>query len=114
MFPSFGSTVKIVSTEETRKLNLADLEGQVFEETTPSKMDFEIIGELKEDFAVNVHFNSLDRAHWFTEELIEVLDNGTGTTMSLDGLETVFTKNEDGGWNESKPPIPEKWWEFWK
>ena len=63
-------------------------------------MDFEIFGNLKEDFAINLQFEDLNESFWFTEELIEHLHNGEGTEITLDGIDKKWTKGENGEWIE--------------
>lgn len=90
-------------------------------------MDFEIVGNLKEDFAINVYFDDLNDSFWFAEELIEHLDNGQGTEITLDGIDKKWTKGENGEWiEEDTSPTMVKnkaeqsqsenkdWWKFWK
>ncbi|MCO5250174.1 MAG: hypothetical protein M9949_01985 [Candidatus Kapabacteria bacterium] len=46
---------------------IKDLEGRLDGQTTSSMMDLEIIGNLREDFAMNVHFEDIGESFWFTE-----------------------------------------------
>lgn len=48
MFDTFGNKVRIKRTIETEEKGLADKEGEVYGQTTPSMMDFEVIGTLTE------------------------------------------------------------------
>jgi hypothetical protein len=118
MFDTFGSRVKIKSSSATVEKGLADKIGKVYGQTTPSMMDFEIIGNPKRDFAVNVFFDDLDAAYWFDEELLETIDNGQSATITLDGIDKKWTKNENGEWVEedaktTQPTTERKnWWEF--
>ncbi|WP_417608464.1 hypothetical protein [Owenweeksia hongkongensis] len=127
MFDTFGNKVRIKRTAETIEKGLAQKEGEVYGQTTPSMMDFEVIGNLKEDFAINVHFEDLNESFWFTEDLIESLDNGQGVEITLDGIDKKWTKGENGEWIEEaiSPIRTEKksersqsekydWWKFWK
>ena len=127
MFDTFGNKVRIKRTPETEEKGLANKEGEIYGHTTPSMMDFEIIRTLKEDFAINVHFDDLDQSFWFTEDLIEQLDNGQGTEITLDGIDKKWTKDKNDEWvEEDTSPTKEKepeqnptdnkteWWKFWR
>lgn len=128
MFNTFGNNVRIKRTPVTEAKGLADKVGEIYGQTTPSMMDFEIIGNLKEDFALNVYFEDLQESFWFAEELIEHLDNGQGTKITLNGINKKWTKVENGNWIESDTsPLNsentsvqnqiqnnKKWWMFWK
>jgi hypothetical protein len=114
MFDTFGNKVRIKRTSETEEKGLADREGEVYGQTTPSMMDFEIIGTLKEDFAINVHFDDLNESFWFAEDLIEQIDNGAGAEITLDGIDKKWTKGADGEWIEESTKKETKWWQFWK
>lgn len=124
MFDSFGSKVKIKDSPVTREKGLAGKVGEVYGQTTPSMMDFEIIGTPKDDFAVNVYFDDLQTSYWFDADLLETIDDGQGSVITLDGVDKKWTKGENGQWIEedttptrNQPTIQttdKKWWEFWK
>ena len=115
MFDTFGNKVQIKRTPETEEKGLADKIGEIYGQTTPSIMDFEIIGTLKKDIAFNVHFEELNKSFWFAEELLEYIDNGEGAEITLDGIDKKWTKNASGEWiEEDTKPKKNKWWEFWK
>lgn len=115
MFDTFGNKVQIKRTTETEKKGLADKIGEVYGQTTPSMMDLEIIGTLERDVAINVHFEELDESFWFAEELLDYIDNGQGTEITLDGVDKKWTKGANGEWIEENTNISKKkWWEFWK
>lgn len=101
MFDSFGNKVRIKRTSETEEKGLADKVGEVLGSTTPSMMEFEIIGKLNKDFAINVHFNDLRESFWFSEDLIENMDNGKGTQIILNKIDKKWTKGENGEWIET-------------
>lgn len=111
---TFGSKVRIKRTTETEEKGLANKEGDVYGLTTPSIMDFDVIGNLIEDRAINVHFDDLNESFWFAEQLIEHLDSGNGTEIRLDGVDKKWTKGEKGEWIEENTQKDRKWWEFWK
>jgi hypothetical protein len=101
MFDTFGNTVRIKRTAETEEKGLAEKVGEVLGYTTPSMMEFEIIGNLKKDLAINVYFKDLRESYWFSEELLENLDNGKGTQILLNSIDKKWTKGEFGEWIET-------------
>lgn len=114
MFDKFGNKVLIKRTIETEEKGLADKEGEVYGQTTPSMMDIEVIGTLTKDVAINVHIDDLNEAFWFVEDLIEHLDNGLGAEITLDGIDKKWTKGENGEWIEENTKQDKKWWQLWK
>lgn len=116
MFESFGNKVKIKSTPETEKLSLAEKTGDVFGQTTPSITEVKVIGKTEKDFAINVYFEDLKNSYWFDEELVETVDNVTGSVITLDGVDKKWTKDSNGNWIEENtiPNTVKKWWQFWK
>ena len=107
MFNTFGNKVRIKQTPETEEKGFAIKEGEVYGQTIPSMMDLEIIGTLKEDLAINVHFDDLNQSFWFAEDLIEHIDNAQGTEIMLDEIDKKWTKEEN-------IKTENKWWQFWK
>ena len=117
MFNTFGDKVRIRRTPETEENGLAEKVGEIYGQTTPSMMDFKIIGALKNDIAINVHFEELGESFWFAEDMIESIDNGQGTGITLDEIDKKWTKGTDGEWIEedtNPKKNDSKWWEFWK
>ncbi len=115
MIDSFGNKVKIKNTPETVSKGLADKTGQVYGHTTPTVTGVEVIGKTDKDFALNIHFDDLNESFWFDEGLIQQLDNGEGTEMTLDGIDKKWTKYSSGNWSEenTRPESKKKWWRFW-
>lgn len=101
----FADRVRIKVSEETQRLGLAGREGQVFGWTTPSVTGVSVIGSTAEDYAINVHFDDLDEGFWFAEDLVELVDHGAGTVISLDGQQTEWVRLADGEWQE-RPLTP--------
>lgn len=97
---SFGDTVRIKNNPLTQSLGLAEKIGVVYGQTTPSATNVEVIGELKEDFAVNVHFDDLNKSFWFVEDLLEFVDHGAGTEATIG--ETSFKRDKNGEWKVVK------------
>ena len=83
MFDSFGNKVKVKDSPETREKGLAGKTGDVHGQTTHSMMDVEVIGTPKTDFAINVYFDDLKSSYWFDEELLETMDYGQGSVITL-------------------------------
>jgi hypothetical protein len=55
-----------------------------------------------DDHAVNVHLDELDESFRFAEHLVEMLDHGAGTVVSLDGSDSEFVRLPSGEWLERK------------
>src|SRR4030095_3412902 len=98
----------IKSSQQTVEKGLAGKIGEIFGETTPSMMDFEIIGTPKVDYAVNVYFNDLGESFWFDADLLEQIDTGEGTVMTLDGIPKKWTKGKNGEWIEEVTEITQR------
>lgn len=98
---SFGDNVRVIATSDTEQLGLAGLVGQVYGHTTPSVTGVEVIGEVTDDFAINVRIEDRDTDFWFNPELLEFVDHAPGTEVRFDGAATKWTRNADGGWDES-------------
>jgi hypothetical protein len=114
MFDSFGNKVRIKDCLVTKEKGLAGMVGEVYGQTTPSMMDFEIIGTPKDDFAVSVYFDDLKTSYWFDADLLETIADGQGTVMTLDGVDKKWTKGQEGQWIEENTKPIKKWWELWK
>ena len=80
---TFGDNVRVLTTPETEANGVAGKLGSVYGETTPSHTNIEVIGELKEDYAINVFFEDIDKSIWFTSEHLEYVDHGAGTEISI-------------------------------
>jgi hypothetical protein len=98
---AFGDQVRIRSTAVTDGLGLTGLKGQVYGETTPSVTRVVVIGELRQDRALNVRIEQRGEALWFAPELLEFIDHGAGTTATIDGAPQKWVRAEDGEWVES-------------
>lgn len=97
----FGDNVRVVTTADTESLGVAGLVGSVYGHTTPSVTGAEVVGEITDDVAFNVHFDELNADFWFAPELLEFVDHGAGTEFTLDGAPKKWTRNADGGWDET-------------
>jgi hypothetical protein len=124
MFDTFGNKVRIKDAPLTKEKGLAGKIGEVYGQTTPSIMDIEVIGTPKDDFAVNVYFDDLKTSFWFDADLLETMDDGQGSVITLDGVNKKWTKGQNGQWiEEDTTPTTyqsivqttdKKWWNFWK
>lgn len=92
--------MRIKRTDETQSLGLAEREGRVFGFTTPSITGISVIGTVKDDYALNVFFDELNKSFWFAEALIDPVDNGAGTVMSIDGVDKEWIRLPNGDWEE--------------
>ncbi len=107
---SFGDTVRVLSTPITESIGLAGIEGTVYGHSKPSASGVTpVIGDDKNDYAINVYFEELKLSHWFVEELLEFVDLNAGMEFRLDGVSTRFVKTDKGDWVErdieEKPSI---------
>ena len=112
---SFADNVRIRDTALTRKLGLAGRQGPVHGETTPSSSGADVIGDCPDDYASAVFLEDRSEALWFAPELLEFIDHGAVTTMSIDGSGIELVRDEDGSWHERPLPAGSKrpWWRFW-
>ena len=101
---SFGDNVRIRSTPLTEKLGLAGQTGSVYGETTPSVTGVEVIGEVTDDYAVNVMIEARAQQLWFACELVEFIDHGAGTEVRIGDRHLV--RDASGEWSEVPGPDP--------
>ncbi|MCY2994781.1 MAG: hypothetical protein NTY19_44005, partial [Planctomycetota bacterium] len=97
---SFGDNVCVRVTPATTTAGLAGLTGHVYGHTTPSVTGVEVIGDLTEDFAVNVHFEDRGESFWFAAEQLEFVDHAPGTEIQLAGVSKKWVRTESGEWQE--------------
>ena len=108
---SFGDKVGVRSLPETVELGVAGLKGSVYGVTTPSVTGVDVVGELKEDRALNVHFSDLGKAFWFAPHLLEFVDHGAGTEIEITGKKLI--RSADGTWR-AHDGRDGSWWKFWQ
>ncbi len=110
---SFGDNVRVLVTSETTAQCVAGKVGSVLGMTTPSVTSVDVIGELNEDYAINVSFEDEEGEFWFAHQLLEFIDHGAGTEIVIDDFKAI--RNADGTWDEMtvSKPIKKKWWQFW-
>jgi hypothetical protein len=106
-FGNWFDKVRVRATPLTEAIGLAGRTGQVYGETVPSTSGVgrdEIIGELVEDYAVNVHFDELKKDVWFTRDLLEFVDHAPGTQITIGGTTRIRTAT--GEWIETNEQRP--------
>lgn len=110
---AFGDSVRVLSSPETDAIGVTGKTGQVYGETTPSLTSVEVVGQVIDDFAVNVYFEEIDSQYWFAPQLLEFVDHAEGTEVIVGNHRAV--RRADGSWEESKiNPSKSAWWRFWR
>ncbi len=109
MRASFGDNVRIVSTPVTQQAGVAGLLGHVFGETKPSASGVIVIGDARDDFALNVAFEGRKETYWFTLDLVEFVDHSPGSTIRLDGVPKEWVREKTGEWRETDLPWSSRW-----
>ena len=109
---SFGDNIRVQDTMETQAAGVAGFVGQVYGETTPTVTGVEVIGNVTDDYAINVFFELLNRSFWFAPALLEFVDHGAGTELTLKGVDKKWTRTESGEWTESSSA--EQFPSFWE
>ncbi|MEE8451079.1 MAG: hypothetical protein V3R99_04160 [Thermoguttaceae bacterium] len=107
---SFGDRVRVRASSVTEERGIAGVTGDVYGETTPSVTNVEVIGDLTDDFALNVQPEQ-GEAFWIVPDLLEFIDHAPGTEMVVGDAKAV--RQEDGSWKESRVSRKEPWWRFW-
>ena len=107
----FGDIVRIRQTPETAQAGIAGLDGTVYGFTVPSASGVQVTGSLADDFAMNVHIDSLNQAFWLDPSAIELLERPETMEFSVAG-NTIRVTQKDG---EYKEEVVKKrpWWRFW-
>jgi len=107
---TFGDNVKVLSSPETDAIGASGKIGQVYGETTPSVTSVEVIGELTDDYAINVSIEEMGSEFWFSPHLLELVDHAEGTEIVIGNYRTV--RRADGSWEELEIKQKKKWWQF--
>jgi hypothetical protein len=114
---SFGDNVRVLATPLTQGLGLAGMVGKVYGETMPSVTNVEVIGEIQEDYAINIFFKDRNESSWFAPELLEFIDHAPGTEIRVEGVPKKWVRTASGEWVESNtedsPDDSKPWWKFW-
>lgn len=99
--PELGDHVRIRRTPETEAAGYAGLAGAVHGFTTPSVTEVPVIGGAADDYALDVYFEDRDEGAWFAPGLVEFVDHGAGTEITIGANPTKkFVRNAQGGWDE--------------
>ena len=107
-----GDNVRVLSSPETDEKGLSGKTGQVYGETTPSVTSVEVIGEVKDDCAINVSIEDVGSEFWFSPELLELIDHAEGTEIVIGNYKAV--RRADGSWDETGTNSTKRWWQFWR
>jgi hypothetical protein len=108
---TFGDNVRVRSVPETEARGVAGLVGQACGETTPSVTGVSVIGQVTQDYALNVHFEGRDETLWFAADLLELVDRAAGAEVRLKGVPKKWVRTASGVWAEIADRRP--WWQFW-
>jgi hypothetical protein len=112
---SFGDRVRLRQSPETEAAGIAGHVAEVRGITTPSVTGIQPIGGVVGDCAYNVFIEELNRDEWLGATLLEFVDHGPGTTITLDGVPKTWTRAESGEWQESSRRLPvREWWSWFR
>jgi hypothetical protein len=92
------SNVRIRITPATEAAGVAGRIGNVAGFTTPSMTGVEVIGEIKDNLAFSVMFNSPQVQLCFASELLEFVDHASGLEIQIG--KTKLIRRADGGWDK--------------
>ena len=93
----FGDKVRILPTLATETAGISGLLGCIYGETRPSVTEVSVIGELSDDYAVNVFVEKLNKDFWLDPSLVEFVELGAGE-ISINGSDEKFVRQSDGSW----------------
>lgn len=108
-FISFGDTVRIRATRETRRLGIAGKTGSVYGETRAKPERDEIIGESSASFVFQVYMPDRNDMFWMVPELLEFVDHNPGMEIRLNGREKGWIRQDSGEWEALEPPRSRRW-----
>jgi hypothetical protein len=102
----FGDRVRAIEHPDTRAAGIVGRTGVVHGYTTPSHgyLTDPIIGRPVDDVAIAVAFGDELGVLWIVPELIELVDHGAGTTMTIGG--EGFVRLADGTWQTTERTGP--------
>jgi len=109
---SMFDNVRVRHSTITDDRGLSGKQGQVYGETTPSSTGVEVIGELIDDYAINVSIEGHKDDLWFAPELLEFVDHAQGTEVVVGKIKAV--RSSDGSWTETESNTNKSRWKFWK
>jgi hypothetical protein len=94
---AFGDNVSVVDAPPTRRSGHATRVGVCYGMTTPSVTGVEVIGDVVNDVALNVHFeNDAVPDAWFAPQLVTLVDHAVGSHATVG--DHSFVKTADGAW----------------
>ena len=109
---SFGDNVRIISSPATDAAGISGLAGCIYGETMPSASGVSALGELSDDYAVNVFVDELNKDFWPDPSLVEFVDHGAGAEITVAGSAVKIVRQPDGSWTEMGS-TRKAWWRFW-
>lgn len=112
MTVSFGDNVRILPSPATNAAGISGLSGRICGETVPSASGVSALGELSDDYAVNVFVEELSRDFWLDPSLVEFIDHGAGAEITIAGSPVKIVRQSDGSWTEVGS-TRKAWWRFW-
>jgi len=112
MAVSFGDNVRVLSSPVTDEAGIGGYRGVIYGETRPSSSGVSVLGQLDQDYAVNVFVEELKRSFWLDPSHVEFLDHGAGAEITIKGSPHKSVRQSDGSWVEVKNSR-KHWWRFW-
>ncbi len=109
---AFGDNVRILSSSATDGAGITGLVGSIYGETVPSASGVSVLGELADDYAVNVFVEELKTGYWLDPSLVEFVDYGAGAEITVQGSPIRIVRQGDGSWADVESPR-KPWWRFW-
>jgi len=100
-----------MQTPDTLQAKISGLEGAVYGFTTPSASGVTAVGPLSEDFALNVHIDSLKPGFWLDPSSIELVKRPEIMEFSVAG-KTVRVTQKGGAYKEEVISA-RPWWKLW-
>lgn len=92
--------MRIRRSPETESLGLSGLSGSVTGVTTPTVTNVDVIGNLRDDYALAVTFEESGETYWFARELVEFVDHAPGTEIQISGAPFKSVRTDAGEWQD--------------
>jgi hypothetical protein len=108
---AFGDIVRVSENVHTVQAGIAGLEGVVHGFTTPSATGIRVVGQLEEDFAINVYIEALSQGFWLDPAYVELVSRPDVLKFGVAGKTIRVTRTADGYVEEIVRERP--WWKFW-
>jgi hypothetical protein len=99
MMISFADNVRIRKAAATEELGLAGLSGVVYGCTNPYFNEVSVIGSTDSNIVYSVHLAEKDAEFWFAPELLEFVDHGAGSIVTMNDKQWI--RRADGDWDET-------------